>query len=168
LKRKASGVIAMSATAALIAVSLLGEPGITVEDHECLAMNIYHEARGEDVEGQIAVAHVTMNRVEHEYFPDTVCDVVYQARYNSAGNPIRHQCQFSWYCDGRSDRIRNEDAWQQAREIAFQVMTGEIKDNTDGATFYHTKYVSPHWIDHMEVSTSIGVHIFYVWDGRWI
>ena len=157
----------MSATAAALVIGLLGEPGIDPQQHECLALNIYHEARGEVEEGQIAVAHVTMNRVEHSYFPDTVCDVVHQARYDRRGNPIRHQCQFSWYCDGRSDRVRDEEAWQTAREIAFQVMTGEIEDVSNGATFYHATWVDPHWTRHMEVSKVIGIHIFYVWDGSW-
>ena len=62
----------------------------------CLALNIYHEARGEGMMGKYAVAHVVMNRVEHERFPDTVCDVITQRRNNRL-----HQCQLSWYCDGR-------------------------------------------------------------------
>ena len=74
----------MGLAAAVISIAMLGTPSVDPEQHECLALNVYHEARGEVIEGQIAVAHVTLNRVNHSYFPETICDVVYQNR------------QFSW------------------------------------------------------------------------
>ena len=88
---------------------------------ECLATNIYHEARSESTIGKIAVAWVTVNRVNTERYPDTVCGVVYDAVLDSKGNPKRHQCQFSWYCDGKSDDIKNKDAWYEAVQIATLV-----------------------------------------------
>ena len=125
-------------------------------DIECLAMNIYHEARGEPVVGQIAVAQVTMNRVEHNYFPDTVCSVVWD------------EDQFSWTNDGRSDRIRDNRAYSVALNIAETVYHDEEDDPTEGSLFYHATYISPpRWTRHMEVSTKIGIHVFYNWDGKW-
>ena len=125
-------------------------------DIECLAMNIYHEARGEPVVGQIAVAQVTMNRVEHNYFPDTVCSVVWD------------EDQFSWTNDGRSDRIRDNRAYSVALNIAETVYHDEEDDPTEGSLFYHATYISPpFWTRHMEVSAEIGIHVFYNWDGKW-
>ena len=138
-----------------------------VEQRECLAMNIYHEARGEPIEGQIAVAQVTVNRANHSYFPDSVCEVVHQARYDGRGNPIRHQCQFSWYCDGRSDRIQDQEAYSVALNIADWVLRGEEDDPTNGAVFYHAEWVNPSWASKVDEETQIGIHIFYTWDGRW-
>ena len=68
----------------------------------CVAVAIYFEARGEPVEGQIAVAQVIRNRIEDPRYPDNACDVVKQGYYWN-GNPIRNMCQFSFYCDGKSD-----------------------------------------------------------------
>ena len=122
---------------------------------ECLTQNIYHEARGENVLGQIAVAHVTMNRRDSENFPNTICEVVWQPN------------QFSWTNDGRSDRMRDEEAAAVARNIAEWVYTGREEDPTYGSLFYHADYVYPHWADHMEVATVIDTHVFYTWDGKW-
>lgn len=122
---------------------------------ECLTQNIYHEARGEDTLGQIAVAFVTRNRRDHEYFPDTICEVVWE------------DYQFSWTHDGRSDRMRDEYAAQVAEVIAQWVYDGREVDPTNGALFYHTHQVNPSWTRSLEEETRIGVHIFYVWDGEW-
>jgi N-acetylmuramoyl-L-alanine amidase len=125
-------------------------------DIECLAMNIYHEARGEPIVGQIAVAQVTMNRVEHEYFPDDVCSVVWQ------------DDQFSWTNNGKPKPIHNRDSYRVALSIAQTVYHKEEDDPTEGALFYHADYISaPLWTRNMEISTIIGTHIFYSWDGRW-
>jgi spore germination cell wall hydrolase CwlJ-like protein len=125
-------------------------------DIECLAMNVYHEARGEPVIGQIAVAQVTMNRVKHEYFPDNVCSVVWD------------EDQFSWTNDGRSDRIRDQDSYTVALSIAETVYYDKEDDPTKGSLFYHATYIkAPYWTEYMEVSTRIGIHIFYNWDGSW-
>ena len=69
----------------------------------CLAQNIYFEARSEPVAGMLAVGHVVLNRVASDRFPDTVCKVIRQG-----GERRRHRCQFSWWCDGRSDKPHNE------------------------------------------------------------
>ena len=122
---------------------------------ECLTQNIYHEARGESVQGQVAVAYVTVNRRDHDYFPNTVCDVVWD------------RGQFSWTNDGVSDDMNNEEAYRIARNIAEWVYDGKEEDPTDGALFYHADYANPSWNQAMEVSVVIDKHIFYNWDGRW-
>ena len=78
----------------------------------CLALNIYFEARNQPIEGQLAVAQVVINRVLDDRYPDHACDVITQGpTYPDSNLPIRHKCQFSWYCDGRSDRPTDFDAW---------------------------------------------------------
>lgn len=133
-----------------------------IEAIVCLAMNVYHEARGEPLDGQLAVAQVTMNRVESERFPDSVCDVVYQGHRDARGNMIRNKCQFSWYCDGRDDRPYNKDEWDASMDVATAVLTpGGAEDLVGGAMWYHADYVDPYWAPTMTKTAKIGVHIFY-------
>ena len=75
---------------------------------ECLAQNIYHEARSESTAGRMAVALVTLNRVKDQRFPNTICGVVKQTKYYPSGKIDLHSCQFSWYCDGKPDTIKDE------------------------------------------------------------
>lgn len=127
-----------------------------IEALVCLALNVYHEARGEPVEGREAVAHVVMNRVADPVFPDTICRVVMQG-----GEVRRYRCQFSWYCDGRSDKPFDDEAWGEAMATAQLVMRGWTTDQTGGALYYHAKSVRPRWADEFEVTATIGDHIFY-------
>jgi N-acetylmuramoyl-L-alanine amidase len=152
-----SGLLTMSVLtgALVITLSMGGQPDIDPKSQNCLAMNIYHEARGEVIEGQIAVAHVTMNRVEHKEWPNSICDVVYQPK------------QFSWTFMIKDQTPKENKSWKQARAIARDVMIGNVDDPTKGATFYHATYVNPVWADQMEVSKIIDKHVFYVWDGTW-
>ncbi len=84
----------------------------------CLAQNIYFEARDQTTKGQIAVALVTINRVESRRFPNSICKVIHQARRYSNGKIKKHMCQFSWYCDGLSDTPRDRIAWKVSKTIA--------------------------------------------------
>lgn len=147
----------MSITAGIFGLAMLGLPEVDPKQHDCLAMNIYHEARGERIEGQIAVAHVTLNRVKHDNFPDTICDVVYQNK------------QFSWTFLIKDPKPKEDRAWKRAQVIARDVMIGNTVDPSDGATFYHANYVNPFWAKDksMSVSKVIGVHVFYTWTGKW-
>ena len=88
----------------------------------CLATNIYFEARNEPFAGQFAVALVTLNRVNDTAFPNTICDVVYQGIHTSDGFPKRDRCQFSWYCDGASDEVRNPKAYEVTLKTANLAM----------------------------------------------
>ena len=147
----------MSITAGIFGLAMLGAPELDPKEHECLALNVYHEARSERIEGQIAVAHVTMNRVKHSYFPDTICDVVYANK------------QFSWTWTVKDHTPHEAAAWKKAQVIARDVMIGNTEDPSKGATFYHANYVNPFWAKDksMSVTKIIGLHVFYAWTGKW-
>ena len=137
----------------------------------CLALNTYHEAKNQSLVGQIATAQVVMNRVEDDRFPSTVCEVVKQGPTRPSWEdpekeyPIKHRCQFSWYCDGKDDTPKNEKAWKTAQDVAFLVLYDKIKlDVTEGATHYHATYVRPAWAKTKKRTTRIEKHIFYRWE----
>ncbi len=131
---------------------------------ECLATNIYHEARNEGLTGQRAVAWVTLNRVESPKYPDTICGVVYQAQLNENGIPLKNKCSFSWFCDRKSDEITDQAAWNVAEKIAEEVIDGygNETDPTNGAIMYHAEYVTPYWASSYKREVQIDSHIFYV------
>ena len=132
----------------------------------CLALNVYHESKNQSLIGQIAVAQVVMNRVKDKRFPNNVCDVVKQGltyKWNPS-IPIRNKCQFSWYCDGKSDKPREGIAWEQAVTVAHGVYYGNLDDFGEGATHYHAHYVTPSWASTKTYITRIDDHIFYRWD----
>ena len=122
----------------------------------CLALNIYHEARNDTDTGQYAVAHVVLNRVQHDRWPDDVCKVVKQGYHKG-----KHKCQFSWYCDGKSDKPYEEVSWAKAILVANDVLSGTTDDVTHGATHYHARYVKPYWAKHLTKTVAIGSHIYY-------
>lgn len=128
----------------------------------CLATGIYFEARGESYRGQVAVAQVIMNRVEHPNYPNTICGVVYQNQHR------RNACQFSFACDGIPDRINEPAAWAQAQEITQEVLNEKIylTDVAD-ATHYHATYVRPHWARNMVKLSQVGLHVFYRFRPGW-
>ena len=126
------------------------------EELECLALTIYFEARGEPDEGKRAVGHVVMNRVTHPLFPRKVCNVVRQSN-----RKFPHACQFTWWCDGRSDRPREPSAWRKSKALARLVYWDYSKDPTVGALWYHAEYVAPGWSGSLLPGPKIGRHIFY-------
>ena len=125
-------------------------------DIECLALNVYFEARGEPFVGKIAVAHVVLNRMRDRRFPASACMVVKQG-----GDRVRHNCQFSWWCDGKSDRPRHRTAWATSLMVAKETYWGFAEDPTRGALWYHADYVDPTWNDGFLRTGVIGKHIFY-------
>lgn len=150
----------------------------------CMAQNIYFEASIDNKAGMAAVADVVLNRVNHSYFPNTVCGVVYQAIMKESWKtkqdpnlpdserkyyPKRHKCQFSWYCDGKSDDIPlGSENWVKAQMVAWEIMhEGKLRGISEGATHYHATYVSPSWAQqrNMDLVGRIGKHIFYRWNG---
>lgn len=137
-----------------------------IEAIACIAMAVYFEARGEPLVGQSAVAHVIMNRVYDPRYPDDACSVVTQGpTYKwTADFPIRHKCQFSFYCDGKSDKPTDEDAYMTAQMIAYGAYTHNTYDPTDGATHYHAYYVNPDWVNSKHMTVRINDHIFYRWE----
>ena len=132
----------------------------------CLALNVYHEAKNQSLAGQIAVAEVVMNRVDDPRYPNNVCDVVKQGlTYKwKPSVPIRNQCQFSWYCDGKSDVAKEKDAWEESVSVAKGVYYGYLDAYLEGATHYHAYYVNPSWAETKTYITRIDDHIFYRWD----
>lgn len=148
----------------------VSKASISRKELTCLATNIYHEARGESDVGKIAVAHVTLNRTFSEYYPDTICDVVYQARLSrwwleNKGRevPVRNQCQFSWYCDGRSDAVdANSQGWKDSVYFAMAVLVEKYGDPTYGAThYYNHNIVKPDWSHVLAYTTRIDNHTFH-------
>ncbi len=139
-----------------IARSFTPNPGKLREELTCLAQNIYFEARSEPVEGKFAVAHVVMNRVASRYFPETVCGVV-----QDGTDETLHKCQFSWYCDGKTDVVEDEEAWNEATALASKVYWGRVEDPSGGALWYHADYVKPFWRKAFARGPKIGRHIFY-------
>ncbi len=125
------------------------------EEIECLALTIYFEARGEPDEGKIAVGHVVMNRAQNSLFPEKICSVVRQ------GGIERYRCQFTWWCDGRSDRPRDWSAWERSKALARSVFWEDSKDPTQGALWYHAESVIPSWRNKLRQGPKIGRHIFY-------
>ena len=123
----------------------------------CLALNVYYEARNQDdIKAQAAVAQVVMNRVNNKHYPDTVCALVKQKKNNI--------CQFSWYCDGKSDVPQNAKAFLIAQIIAYNVLGGHYIGLVENATHYHATYVRPDWAETKTKVVQIGEHIFYRWE----
>ena len=126
------------------------------EELQCLALTIYFEARGEPDEGKLAVGHVVMNRAQHPRFPGKICQVVQQG-----GEKLRYRCQFTWWCDGRSDTPRDWRAWERSKALARRVFWDYSRDPTGGALWYHSDAVAPSWRAALNPGPKIGRHIFY-------
>jgi len=122
----------------------------------CLAQNIYFEARSEGHTGKLAVGQVVMNRVASKKFPNRICDVVRQG-----GERQRFRCQFSWWCDGKSDEPKDTAAWDESLALAKNIYRGRMIDPTNGALWYHADYVDPYWRSAFVQGPTIGRHIFY-------
>lgn len=126
------------------------------QERRCLATGIYFEARGETYYGQLAVAEVILNRVASRRYPNTVCGVVFQGAHR------RNACQFSFACDGISDRPRDQLSWRKATRLArYATMGVQRQAIIGGATHYHADYVKPHWASAFVEVAKIGRHIFY-------
>ena len=140
---------------------------------ECMAQNMYFEARNQPFKGMLAVGQVTMNRVADSRYPNTVCEVVKQGptsrwwleKHNKVV-PLKHKCQFSWYCDGKSDKISSKDAklYSIIRALAVKLVSWSWKDITYGSTHYHANYVLPEWASSKVQTITVGDHIFYRWE----
>lgn len=154
--RSRRGMLSMGALVVLAGMGTAGTAQWNVNNElECLALNVYFEARGESREGQVAVAHVVMNRVADDRFPGGVCAVVHQ------GGTDSEDCQFSWWCDGLADRPKHKADWEAARDIARIIYWGEGEDPTGGALWYHATSVKAYWRGQYEKGPTIGNHIFY-------
>ncbi len=122
---------------------------------KCLSEALYFEARGEQIEGQIAVADVIINRKNSKRFPRTICGVV------SEGSHKRNACQFSYNCDGKLELIYDKKTYKRIVKLSSMILNGAFSDITKGATFFHASEVSPSWSKKFKKTRKIGRHIFY-------
>ena len=124
---------------------------------DCLAKNIYHEAKGEPFEGKVAVAQVTLNRAASGQFPSDICKVVYQK------NVVYEKvlCQFSWYCDQATmAKPKNTAAFKECQIVARQVLLEEFRlPSLKHALYFHATHINPGW--KREKVATIGGHVFY-------
>lgn len=143
-------------------IKLTGLPAhMTVKEKEqqlqCMTQNIYWEAASEPFEGKVAVAQVTMNRMNSGKFPETVCGVVQQRNvfYDKV------VCQFSWFCESvYKTKPVHPKSWEESEAVAKKVLfEGFRLDSMKDALYYHADYVNPKW--NKERIGKIGQHIFY-------
>ena len=126
------------------------------EEIFCLARNIYFEAGNQPLAGKLAVGHVVINRRNNGLFPNTICEVVYD------GGTRRNRCQFSWYCDGKSDTPTDSVTWMDSMVIANRLLNSNSRlDLTEGSLWYRADYVEPDWASQLKHKVTIGNHLFY-------
>ena len=157
-------------SAAIWASSTTSGAEINYDDSaECLAKNIYYEARNQGTAGWMAVTAVVLNRVNDSRFPNTIFEVVEQGPKRPSWKnanikiPVKNRCQFSWYCEGKSDNPQYKVAYGKMLAISDSILSNELPfyDITDGATFYHADYVVPAWAKTKTRTVEIEDHIFY-------
>lgn len=132
-----------------------------VEDVTCLADTVYFEARSENILGQLAVAQVVMNRVFSSNGLDTVCDVVYKGKMSKSGRMIKNKCQFSFYCDGKPERIHDIEGYNQSSVVATLSMSGVYIQGLEEATSFHAVGSKPKWVKQKVFLRRVGNHMFY-------
>jgi hypothetical protein len=147
------------------AFHLVGNGESQLRAVDCLAAALYYEA-GDDTDGEKAVAQVIVNRARHPAFPKTICGVVFQGSERPTG------CQFTFTCDGSMLRRQpSAGAWDRARYVARQTLTGAVDKRVGLATHYHTDWVIPYWSASLEkisqVTDNYGTHLFFRWAGWW-
>ena len=137
---------------------------VSQEELGCLALNIYFESRGEEPDGQFAVADIVMHRVNNFGYPNTVCGVVKKGVYPSWSQdmPIKYKCHFTWYCDRKPDNPVDGPAFARAMYVATTVLNDPnyIPVIAYGL-YYHADYVNPEWAEGREVIANLGKHLFY-------
>lgn len=118
-------------------------------DLQCMALNIYHEARGEPLLGQYAVAMVTLNRVRSPHYPDSICEVILQP------------WQFSWTNDNLPDQPYEDQAWKLSYNIAYRFLVGDFRvDWMSTLTHYHDLVTVVDWKG-VRVVMMLGNHVYY-------
>lgn len=132
-----------------------------VEDVTCLADTVYFEARSENILGQLAVAQVVMNRVFSSNGLETVCDVVYKGKMSKSGRMIKNKCQFSFYCDGKPERIHDIEGYNQSSAVAALSMSGVYIQGLEEATSFHAVGSKPKWVQKKVFLRRVGNHMFY-------
>ena len=171
-------IIGAVAGVMLCATTAIGKESISAEEAReryCMAEAILFEAGNQPLAGKVAVGEVIMNRVRSKRYPNTVCGVVHQGPISSWWKkkhnkivPVRNRCQFSYYCDGKSDKLTRWEkthTWTNVLKATIYVMTTDVEISkfnlTNGATHYHATYVDPHWNKYLQQTVRIEDHIFY-------
>ena len=163
--------IILLVTALIVAISYYAKASPTESHVVCLAKNMFYEARNQGTAGLLSVVSDVLNRVNDSRFPNSICEVIKQgpirASWKRDGTyyPIKHRCQFSSYCDGKSDNPKEIRLYEKYLSLAEGILNNEIPflDITDGATFYHADYVTPGWAKTKHRTIEIEDHIFYKW-----
>ena len=142
-------------------IAQLEREDVWMKQISCLARNVYYEARGESLEGQKAVALVTLNRVENSMFPDTICGVVNERKTVKG----RTKCQFSWRCESHTNPKKavrqSHESYQAALTAILEYETLTKTLVTKDTLFFHAKHVRPFWRKVKQRLTRIDNHIFY-------
>lgn len=139
---------------------LVQNPFLDPKELQCLVENMYHEAQGEPERGKIAVGYVVMNRVKDGGYANTICGVVKQGKY-AHNRPVLHQCQFSWWCDGLSDSMKNTALVIELQALARQIVLGTVYNPIGNSLCFHNVHVHPKWSKRYVTHQRIGNHIFY-------
>jgi len=168
---KAAIVKPMVIPPVILAVEPVSPIDIDPKEMECLAANIYHEARGESTEGQVAVGVITLNRVSDKRWPNTVCDVVEQkaliVKKDEVGSVVseKYICQFGWNCDENSQISFNSGSWRRSKTIANELLsTGDyqgLAPKYESALYFHNAADSPKWRHTKTLIEKTGAHFFY-------
>ncbi|MBN1238724.1 MAG: cell wall hydrolase [Gammaproteobacteria bacterium] len=135
-------------------VAPAGPASLSPEELRCMALSLYWEARSEGEEGMIAVGSVVLNRVASSDFPNSVCAVVFQGGETPP-------CQFSWWCDGKSDTPREAELWRIAQQVASRLLSNAESDPTGGALFFHSADIDVPWRVPRERTARIRNHVYY-------
>lgn len=143
-------------------------------ERTCLALAIYHEARGETYSGQVAVARVILNRTLSRAYPASICGVVYENAHRGS------RCQFSFACDDRSDLPSHRRSWKASVDVAARMLCRERCEQPltapasataalrfHRATHYHTVRVSPSWSKKLVPLGRVGEHVFFASERVW-
>ncbi len=139
--------------AGLAALALAGAARAESEAARCLALATYWESKGCGRDDMTAVGWVVLNRIADDAFPGEVCAVVKEGGETPP-------CQFSWWCDGKSDQPEDGDDWRLARAVADELLATPPPDPTGGALYFHSKNIDAPW-NHLQQVANIGCHLFY-------
>lgn len=161
---------------AILSAVLAANPAyknIDTEEAYCLAENIYHETRGETASGQVAVATATLERLSDERYPRTICGVVKQAKINPrTKKPYKNKCAFSWYCDGKNNKIsfytkdgklieHRVQMFVMASTVAAMTISNQLHPVCKGSNYYYNPdKANPAWASMYTAKCTIGNHVF--------
>ena len=147
MSRRRAGLLGLAALALAAAARADSEAA------RCLALATYWESKGCGRADMTAVGWVVLNRIAHDEFPDEVCAVV---KEGGEAPP----CQFSWWCDGKSDQPEDGEDWRLARAVANDLLKQPPPDPSGGALYFHSRDLDPPWPD-LQQTADIGCHLFY-------